>query len=761
MERRLGTVTKVCASLLMGWLAFALSQVAIGVDDLYNLRIFWSLIFPLILSMGWGWRYALISGLPGLAAFVPFYATPEQGWVNVMTSALLLIWLVFMGLCSQWQRAKGKRHYWSYFFLCLFLLLLALCYLTLYERLLHCNPPFWMDGGAKRFTAYSTIGVMTINLGISLFLFAAVANVLLTLPFVRKAMGLEESKGGKYNNLIFASTLGIMAILIVSDNMLNHFFLNHMGTYASLFGSNTGGMIKISLVAFVAFLACDITIMTSENYVEAELRMRLSRARYKRIFENILDLYIELDQDGRIVEASPAIKPILDYTPEEALGGRLASIVARPEEAAALMRRLEEKSAILNYKLRVYNSKGETMTLLLNMRRLADPDGTKRTVVLARDITAYERSENRRIELSSNLEAVFESCDEMIWSVSGEDFALITYNTAMKNYFSDVMGIAVSLGMPLEEMCLPERLEIWRNYYRRVLFIGEFRVEHQMLKDKRYFEITFYPIRCRDGRANISVFAKDVTDRRNKIRQIEHLNEELEQRVLERTQELQAANTELESFSYTISHEFKTPIRAIEAYVDLMGDENLARLDEEGQQSIQGILRVCRETIQMTQRLLEHCRANYKNLELELIDMGALVMAAFEEVKLTADRTIYLNLAPLPNIIGDHSLIRQVVYNLLANSVKFSKGKNIIRIDVWATVAEKTAAISFKDYGVGIDMRYAQKLGTLFEKLHSEDYEGSGVGLAMAQKTMLRHHGDIKIISAPDEGCTVSLIFKK
>ena len=146
-----------------------------------------------------------------------------------------------------------------------------------------------------------------------------------------------------------------------------------------------------------------------------------------------------------------------------------------------------------------------------------------------------------------------------------------------------------------------------------------------------------------------------------------------------------------------------------------------------------------------------------------MIDLNDLILSVYEDIKLTAGaKPIRLNLQPIPSVMGDRDLIRQVIYNVLSNSVKFSQNRDEIQIDVTASETPSSVSVTVRDYGVGFDMQYAEKLGMLFETLHNGDeFEGSGVGLAIVRTVMERHNGQVRIESRLGEGCAVSLLFQK
>lgn len=237
---------------------------------------------------------------------------------------------------------------------------------------------------------------------------------------------------------------------------------------------------------------------------------------------------------------------------------------------------------------------------------------------------------------------------------------------------------------------------------------------------------------------------------------LKHLNAELEERVAERTQQLAAANKELESFSYSVSHDLRAPVRAIAGFSKLLTDQHEGELNDEAKRKL-GIVRS--EAARMgalIDDLLAFSRLGRQSLQFARVDMAELVRMNFDTLAAASEGPKpTLRLGSLPRGNGDRSLLAQVWINLLANAIKFSSKKSNPTVEVSAISDEKEHIYYVRDNGAGFDPRYASKLFGVFQRLHaSDEFTGTGVGLALVQRIIARHGGRVWAEGAPGEGAT-------
>jgi PAS domain S-box-containing protein len=257
----------------------------------------------------------------------------------------------------------------------------------------------------------------------------------------------------------------------------------------------------------------------------------------------------------------------------------------------------------------------------------------------------------------------------------------------------------------------------------------------------------------RDAKGELTGFAKvsrDLTERRR----VEEELRALVQRLGERTRELEYVNTELDGFSYSVSHDLRAPLRAIDGFARILLEDHAPRLDDEGKRVAEIICKNTQKMGQLIDDLLNFARFGRQPMRVAPLNMTALARKAGDEV-LEPERSIDLRVADLPPVEGDVALIQQVWLNLLGNAVKYTRSRSPAIIEVTADVRGGEVVYSVRDNGVGFDQQYQNKLFGVFQRLHaSSEFEGTGVGLALVQRIVRRHGGWVNAEGKLGEGAT-------
>ena len=242
------------------------------------------------------------------------------------------------------------------------------------------------------------------------------------------------------------------------------------------------------------------------------------------------------------------------------------------------------------------------------------------------------------------------------------------------------------------------------------------------------------------------------------------LNRELEQRVIERTAELETANKELEAFSYSVSHDLRAPLRHIDGYTQMLAAEAGPTLGEDNGRILSAIARSARNMGQLIDDLLEFSRIGRVQLDTETIDLKHLCDETIRSLEPdTGGRNILWTVRELPIVLGDQSMLRQVFVNLLGNAVKYTRGRSPAEIEIGCQNGKSDEDVVFvRDNGAGFDMNHADRLFGVFQRLHSrEEFEGTGIGLANVNRIIGRHGGRCWAEGVVGGGATFYFSFPK
>lgn len=259
-----------------------------------------------------------------------------------------------------------------------------------------------------------------------------------------------------------------------------------------------------------------------------------------------------------------------------------------------------------------------------------------------------------------------------------------------------------------------------------------------------------------NGRKIYSVILRDISSRVRAEADIHRLNAELEDRVRERTEALRAANLELEGFTYSVAHDLRAPLRHMDAFSRILLEEYSGQLPEEAQHFLRTIRQSSQNLSRLVDDLLNLARIGRQPINREPTPLQDVVTAAIAELgSETAGRKVNWVIHPLPTAECDPRLMKQVVLNLLSNAVKYTRPRPVAEIEVGTGAADGATAVYVRDNGVGFDMRYKDKLFGVFQRLHrSDEFEGTGVGLAIVDRIIRKHGGSVWAESEPGRGAT-------
>jgi PAS domain S-box-containing protein len=510
------------------------------------------------------------------------------------------------------------------------------------------------------------------------------------------------------------------------------------------------------------FLATLIDFTEQKRIEEA---LRESEERYRLIIE-ALSMGIVIHVDNQIVYANAAAVQQIGGSSQEQLLGRQILEFVHPDDrayilslvqAAFLLDRQSTTSQSMVVEERLIRFDGSIITVEASAV-LISYYGKTALMVMLNDITERKQALAALRDSEERLRAFFMS------DVMGTLFGDIYGNILMANdAFLNIIGytreelnagkvrwsdLTPSEFLPVDEIgiahakahgvCAPYEKQYIRKDGSRVwVLIGFVLVGSQ--------------------RDDSIAFILDLTDLKQKEDEIRKLNAELEQRVSRRTQQLENANKELEAFAYSVSHDLRAPLRAIAGFSQIISEEYADKMDTEGRRLLNVIQTNTIKMDQLISDLLALSRATRIELKSTRIDMPALVHSVYHEVASPEilEKFVF-SVLPLPEACADLALIRQVWTNVLSNAIKYTLPMPERQINVGGYVEGEMVVYYVKDSGVGFDPAYVDKIFGVFQRLHKpEDFEGTGVGLAIVERIIQRHGGRTWAEGRVNQGATI------
>jgi PAS domain S-box-containing protein len=380
-----------------------------------------------------------------------------------------------------------------------------------------------------------------------------------------------------------------------------------------------------------------------------------------------------------------------------------------------------------------------------------------RSLGMVMDITERKQAEEALRESEERYRQLFEAESDAIVLIDNETGRILEANNAA----SILYGYSREELLARRNVDLSAEPEDTRQVTQATPVIAD-QVIMIPLRYHRKRDGTVFPVEItgrfflRQGRPVHIAAIRDIAARKQAEEEIRQLNAELERRVVERTAQLEAANKELEAFAYSVSHDLRAPLRAIDGFTRILSEDYAPSLDAEGKRVCVVIRDNTRRMGQLIDDLLAFSRLGRAPMRAAPIDMERLAVSVFDELTASEDRErLEFQVASLPAAVGDPALIRQVWLNLLGNALKFSSKRERAMVEVGGRREAGENVYWVRDNGAGFDMRYADKLFGVFQRLHGErEFAGTGVGLAIVQRVIHRHGGRVWAQGEADQGAT-------
>ncbi len=483
----------------------------------------------------------------------------------------------------------------------------------------------------------------------------------------------------------------------------------------------------------------------------AEEALRESEDKFKYVFDHSVAAKSITFPSGEI-HVNKAFCDLTGYTPEELENSKWQDITY-PEDVKltdkVLQPLISGKKISTRFIKRYIHKNGNIVWADVGTALRCDENGNPLYfMTTALDITERKMAENALIESERMLRESHE-----IAQLGAYEWNLTTGFWSSSAVLDTIFGIDDKYARSLEgwvNIVHPQWQKIMNDY-----------VTKEVIGNLKKFDKEYQIIRQNDGSSRwvhglgelkvdnagqplaLMGTITDITDHKQSEETINKLNEELEERVIQRTEQLETANKELESFSYSVSHDLRAPLRAVHGYTKILLEEYRNLLDDEGKRICDIISGSATQMGELIDDLLSFSRIGRSNISPAEINMKKMAKEIFSGLISHADgKRLHFKVGNLPGIHGDIKLMGQVWTNLISNAIKYTSKNEISEILIGSSVSDKMIIYFIKDNGVGFDMQYAHKLFGVFQRLHSEsEFEGNGVGLAIVQRIILKHGG--------------------
>lgn len=540
------------------------------------------------------------------------------------------------------------------------------------------------------------------------------------------------------------------AWIVFSDLVLEQF---HLPSFFQLSMLKGLFFIVITSLLLYALLRRDM-----RQLLRAQSRLHESETRYRLLFDsNPLPMWVFDANTLRFLAVNPAAVQTYGYSRDEFLSMTLRDIRSK-KEAAVLNHYLKttDRNELHHSGIWNHQKKDGTPMQVEIISESLEFEGKQARLVLANDVTEKQQIARELNDNRTQIAAIIESAMDAIITID-QDQRIILFNSAAQKMF--LCSREDAMGQPIERF-IPHRFRDAHHHHihtfgktgvtsRHMGALGEI---SGIRSNGEEFPIEASISQVEIGGSKFfTVILRDETVRKQQEEAIHRFNEELEQRVAARTSELTLANKDLESFSYTVSHDLRAPLRAIEGFANILLEDHFDHLDAEAKRLLKVISTNIHQMSALIDDLLTFARLSRQSITINKVPMHSLAESVgfwfirhdprYENSELRID--------PLPDAQGDQAMLKQVWQNLIGNAFKFSRGRERPIIEIGAFQRDDECIYYVRDNGVGFDPSYAHKLFGVFQRLHSaHEFEGTGVGLAIVHRIIDKHGGRIWAESA-------------
>jgi len=520
------------------------------------------------------------------------------------------------------------------------------------------------------------------------------------------------------------------------------------------YGLMSGEIIYLQGKAHLLLMNYDVTEL--KNASEA---LQKSEERYRTFFKTSRDCVFISTLEGNWIDMNDSAVDFFGYSSKnELMAVKITNLYKNPEDRKKHLNTVIERGYIKDYSVDLLKKDGAVIhTLITSTVQCDDKGNVKGLMGTIKDITERKRAEEAIRKSEANLKYA-QSCAHMgSWE---------RHPTGEGDFWSDEMfrifEFDAALGPPpfteyLKKIHPEDRQHVADKFAKSFAEHIPYRSEYRIVRSDgsiRFIEGRGEPILDKDGNVMfVSGTAYDITERKKAEDEIRQLNESLEQRVRERT-------TELEAFSYSVSHDLRAPLRSIDGFSQALLEDYESKLDEQGKDYLTRIRTSTRLMAELIEDLLKLSRVTRSEMDIVPVNLSRMARTILDGLmESQPQRLVNIKIAESLEDYADPRLIRIVLENLLGNAWKFSGKKTIAEIEFNSMKKDDKKVYYIRDNGAGFDMEYAEKLFAPFQRLHSiEEYSGTGIGLATVKRIISRHGGTVWAEGEPGHGSTFYFI---
>jgi len=449
------------------------------------------------------------------------------------------------------------------------------------------------------------------------------------------------------------------------------------------------------------------------------------------------------DQEGKIISWNEGAEKIYGYTEREAMKMKIWNIIPgyMQPEMSEIVNKIIRGTKIHDLETRRVTKHGKLIDILFSASILTGTGNDHVSIAITeRDITQQKIADEQIKESEKRFRNLFEYAPYPMWVYDLSNLKFLEVNHTSTEHYGYLREEFLS--MEITDIQAEEEVnKLMEHINQRSREVQASSGWKHHLRNGQIIdvEITSHLLDF-EGHKAVLVISKDITERKKAEAQIRQLNTELQMNLMQ----LETTNKELESFSYSISHDLRAPLRALNGYSRMIEEDYASVLDDEAKRLLGNIQYNAQKMGTLIDDLLAFSRLGRKEVRKSKINTAKLVKNVLKEISIPAEYNAVIKINSLPPADADYTLLHQVWINLISNAIKYSSKKEKPEVQIGSTETENEIIFFVKDNGAGFDMKYADKLFGIFQRLHNPtEFEGTGIGLAIVQRIITKHGGRI------------------